>query len=61
MDIRLGDTLVLKKTHPCGSRNWIVLRVGMDLRLKCCGCSHELLSPRAKIEKNIRQILHEPL
>ncbi len=61
MDIRLGDVLVMKKPHPCGARNWTVLRVGMDLRLRCCGCGHELLLPRAKTEKSIRQVLHDTL
>lgn len=63
MDVRLNDTLVMKKPHPCGSKEWRVLRTGMDFRLKCLGCGHEVLLPRAKAEKNIRSILRaeEPL
>ncbi|MDE6108028.1 MAG: DUF951 domain-containing protein [Oscillospiraceae bacterium] len=57
MDIRVGDTLELKKTHPCGSRRWQVLRVGMDFKLKCEGCGHQLMIPRAKAEKSVKQIL----
>lgn len=57
MDVRLQDILVMKKAHPCGSREWLVLRVGMDFRLRCRGCGHEVLLPRSKAEKNIRQIL----
>ena len=56
MDIRLGDQLVMKKPHPCSSRQWLVLRVGMDFRLKCQGCGHELMIPRLKAEKNIRAV-----
>ena len=56
MDIRLGDILVMKKTHPCGSDRWLVLRVGADLRIRCQGCGHELMNPRFKVEKNIRSI-----
>lgn len=56
MDVRLQDVLVMKKPHPCGSREWLVLRTGMDFRLKCTGCGHEVLLPRSKAEKNIRQI-----
>ena len=48
----MGDLLELKKSHPCGSRQWQVLRVGMDFRLKCLGCGHELMLPRAKAEKS---------
>ncbi len=56
MDIRVGDLLTLKKPHPCGSRDWLVLRVGADFRLRCCGCGHELMGPRAKFEKSVRQV-----
>ena len=56
MDIRVGDVLELKKEHPCGSRRWLVLRVGMDFRMRCQGCGHEFLAPRLKIERNIRKL-----
>ena len=57
MDVRLQDILVMKKAHPCGSKEWLVLRTGMDFRLRCSGCGHEVMLPRSKAEKNIRQIL----
>lgn len=57
MDIRVGDVLELKKEHPCGSRQWQVLRVGMDFRLRCMGCSHELMIPRSKAEKSIKKVV----
>jgi len=59
MDVRLQDILVMKKEHPCGSKEWLVLRTGMDFRLWCCGCGHEVMLPRSKAEKNIRQILRD--
>ena len=46
MDIRLGDTLVMKKAHPCGEKQWKVLRTGADFRLRCLGCGHEIMVPR---------------
>ena len=59
MDVRLGDILVMKKDHPCGSRRWLVLRTGMDFRLRCTGCGHEVMLPRSKAEKNNKQILRD--
>ncbi len=59
MDVRVGDILELKKTHPCGSKRWEVLRVGMDFRLRCQGCQHELMIPRSKIEKSIKKIIRQ--
>ena len=59
MNVRLGDVLEMKKQHPCGSKTWLVLRVGMDFRLRCQGCGHEVMLPRSKAEKNIKKILRE--
>ena len=53
MDLKLHQLVELKKTHPCGSRNWEVLRVGMDVKLRCQGCGHEVMAPRRKIEKKM--------
>lgn len=57
MDIKVGDTLKLKKQHPCGSQMWRVLRVGIDFRLQCEGCGHQIMIPRKQAEKNVRQII----
>ena len=57
MDIRVGDILTMKKPHPCGSRDWEVLRVGADFRLRCRGCGHEVMGPRSKFERNVRAVM----
>ena len=57
MDLQLHDILELKKDHPCGSRCWEVLRVGMDIKMKCQGCGHEVMQPRRKVEKMIRRVI----
>lgn len=56
MDIRVGDVLTMKKAHPCGGERFSVLRIGMDFRLRCETCGHELMLPRSRAEKNIRGI-----
>ena len=58
MDVRLDDILTMKKAHPCGSKEWLVLRTGMDFRLRCQGCGHEVMTPRHKAEKNIKSVEH---
>lgn len=57
MDVRVGDILELKKEHPCGSKSWLVLRVGMDFKLRCRGCGHELMIPRSKAEKSVKKLI----
>ncbi|SHK72772.1 hypothetical protein SAMN02745136_03189 [Anaerocolumna jejuensis DSM 15929] len=59
MDIRVGDVVKLKKQHPCGSYLWEVLRIGMDFRLKCEGCGHQIMIPRKQVEKNLRQLIRK--
>ena len=54
MDLKVGDVVTMKKPHPCGSKEFTLLRVWMDFKLRCNGCGHEIMSPRNKIEKNIR-------
>ena len=47
----VGDIVKLKKKHPCGSFEWEILRVGVDFRLKCQGCGHQIMVPRKMVEK----------
>lgn len=56
MEINVGDILKLKKQHPCGSREWEVLRVGADFRIKCVGCGHQIMIARRALEKNVKEI-----
>ena len=57
MDIAVGDTILTRKKHPCGASSFEVLRVGMDIKLRCMGCGHEVMQPRRKVEKMIRRIV----
>lgn len=53
----VGDLVRMRKEHPCGSDVWEVLRVGMDFRLKCCGCGHIVMLPRPQFERNVKELL----
>lgn len=55
-DFEVGDVVRLKKSHPCGSSEWEILRVGADFRLKCMGCSHQIMVARKLVEKNAREL-----
>ena len=59
MDVQVGDILEMKKPHPCGSRRFLVLRSGMDFKIRCTGCGHEVRVPRVKAEKNIKKIIRQ--
>lgn len=55
--LKLGDILLLRKKHPCGSDLWTVTRLGADIRIRCMKCGHSVLIPRARLERMIRKIL----
>ena len=57
MNIAVGDKLIMKKKHPCGTDTFSVLRIGMDFRLRCDGCGREFMVPRAKAEKSVKKII----
>lgn len=57
MNIKAGDRVEMKKQHPCGGKTFLVLRVGMDFKIKCEKCGREVMAARSKIEKNIRKII----
>jgi hypothetical protein len=56
MDVKVGDTLIMKKQHPCGYNKFLVLRVGMDFKIKCMHCGRTVMVPRNKVEKNIKKL-----
>ena len=55
-ELAIGDILITKKPHPCGSSEWEILRTGADLRLKCLGCGRMILLSRREAEKRLRAV-----
>ncbi|RKP51320.1 DUF951 domain-containing protein [Cohnella endophytica] len=53
----LGDVVLMKKQHPCGANEMEIIRMGMDIRIKCVKCKHSILLPRAKFEKSLKKVL----
>ncbi len=57
LDIKVNDRIITKKEHPCKNSEFLVLRVGMDFKIRCTKCGREVMVPRAKIEKNIKRVI----
>ena len=53
MEYNIGDRVKTKKPHPCGSKTWEIIRVGVDFKLKCLECGHVIMLPREKALKSI--------
>ncbi len=59
MELNVGDTVEMKKTHPCGSKTFTVLRVGADIKLQCTGCGRIVMNTRAEILKRIKKLVNK--
>lgn len=61
MDLKykLGDKVVMKKPHACQTNEWIITRVGVDIKIKCINCNREIMLDRLEFEKKLRRILNE--
>ena len=57
LDVQIGDVLVLKKPHPCGSNLWHVVRLGADIGVRCQGCRRRLLMPRSELARRLRSAI----
>lgn len=55
MEYNVGDIVITKKQHPCGSKEWKILRVGVDFKLECTGCGHCIMLERPKALKIIKK------
>lgn len=57
MEFQIGQTIRMKKAHPCGGNAWEIQRVGMDFRLKCKNCGHMVMLSRRVVEKGFRGLI----
>jgi len=55
----LGDIVEMKKTHPCGSKNWEIIRLGADIKIKCLGCGRLVMLPRVKFDSGVKKVIKE--
>lgn len=54
---QLNDVVQMKKPHPCGENRWRIIRMGMDIRIKCLKCEHSVMLPRSKFDKSLKKVL----
>lgn len=57
MKFAVGDTVEMKKNHPCGGKLFKILRVGSDIRIVCEGCGRDMVIDRLKLEKSVKKLI----
>ena len=56
---KIGDKVIIKKPHACGENKWIITRVGVDMKLKCMNCGHEIMMDRLEFKKKLKGVCDE--
>ena len=55
LQIIVDDTWEMKKTHVCGGNEWKILRVGLDIGMKCVTCEHRILITRKRFSSRSKK------
>lgn len=56
---KLNDKVIMKKPHACGTNEWLITRVGVDIKIKCIHCNREIMMDRLEFEKKLRRVINE--
>ena len=55
-EYNVSDIIITKKTHPCGSNRWEIIRCGLDFKIKCLGCGRIVMLTRDKFVKSVKNV-----
>ena len=58
-ELQMNDVLRLRKPHPCGNTDWVVVRLGADIGLKCLGCGRRILLPRREVSRRMKTYVNK--
>ena len=54
----LNDIVEMKKEHPCHkSKQWKIIRMGADIKIKCLGCGSVMMFDRFEFNKKMKKVL----
>lgn len=56
-EYKLGSTVMMKKQHPCGTNEWIITRIGADIKIKCVQCGHTVMLSRIDFNKKLKKVI----
>lgn len=58
-EIKINDKVIMKKPHACGTNEWIITRVGVDVKIKCLKCNREVMLDRLEFKKKMKGFIDE--
>lgn len=58
-EFKLNDIVIMKKPHACGENKWVITRMGVDIKIKCLNCNHEIMMDRLEFKKKLKGVCNE--
>ena len=58
-NFKIDDRVIMKKPHACGTNEWIITRVGVDVKIRCVNCNHEIMMDRLEFKKKLKGVINE--
>ena len=58
-EFKLNDKVIMKKPHACGSNEWIITRMGVDIKIKCINCNREIMMDRLDFKKKLKEVIKD--
>ena len=55
----INDKVIMKKPHACGTNEWLITRIGVDIKIRCIHCNREIMMDRLEFEKKLRRVINE--
>lgn len=56
-EYKIGSIVTMKKPHPCGTNEWIITRMGVDIKIKCIKCERCVMIPRIDFNKKLKKVV----
>lgn len=56
-DYKVDSVVVMKKQHPCGTNEWLITRVGADIKIRCINCGHTVMLSRIDFNKKLKKVI----
>ena len=53
----LHDRVIMKKPHACKTNEWMITRVGVDIKIKCVSCGREIMMDRLEFERKLKKVI----
>lgn len=56
---KIGDKVIMRKGHPCGTNEWEIIRLGADIKIRCCNCNRIIMIPRVEFNHKLKKVISE--